>query len=190
MLYEPGTDAARRVADYFDLIGRTLGHQLRRESFAMYAMGLLGEGERKSVEPLAARATGDPTHASAGHQKLHHFIANSEWSDHDVRRAAAKYAIDELSKREAIRTWIIDDTGFLKQGKHSVGVQRQSTGSAGKIANCQIGVSLTVATSTQQLPIDFALFLPESWTEDAERRARRRFPRTSCSRRSTSWRSR
>jgi SRSO17 transposase len=72
--------------------------------------------------------------------------------------------------------WVLDDTGFLKQGKHSVGVQRQYTGSAGKTANCQVAVSLSVTTRTQHLPIDFALFLPESWTEDAERRQKARIP--------------
>jgi SRSO17 transposase len=71
---------------------------------------------------------------------------------------------------------VIDDTGFLKQGKHSVAVQRQYTGSAGKTANCQVGVSLSVTTRTEHLPIDFALFLPESWTEDPERRRKAKIP--------------
>ncbi len=176
MNYELGTDGERRLGAYFDMIGDLLGHKLRRASFAAYAMGLLGEGDRKSMEPIAARMLGDPMHAGAGHQRLQHFIADSEWNDVDVRRAAARYAIEELEKQEVIRTWIIDDTGFLKQGKHSVGVQRQYTGSAGKTANCQIGVSLSVATSTQHLPIDFELFLPESWANDAERRKKAKVP--------------
>jgi SRSO17 transposase len=75
-----------------------------------------------------------------------------------------------------VEAWIVDDTGFLKQGKHSVGVQRQYTGSAGKVTNCQIGVSLTIATRTEQLPIDFELYLPESWTSDKARRAEARIP--------------
>lgn len=75
-----------------------------------------------------------------------------------------------------MKAWIVDDTGFLKQRIHSVGVQRQYTGSAGKISNCQIGTSLTVATLTEQVPIDFALYLPKSWPDDDERREEARIP--------------
>ena len=95
-----------------------------------------------------------------------------------MRLEAARYAIDAVQEREPITTWIVDDTGFLKQGTHSVGVQRQYTGSAGKITNCQLGVSLAVATSSEQIPVDFELYLPVSWTEDPERRARPAFPTT------------
>jgi len=93
-----------------------------------------------------------------------------------VRADAARYAIDAVQEREPITTWIIDDTGFLKQGDHSVGVQRQYTGSAGKIANCQLGVSLAVASRTEQIAVDFELYLPAKWTEDAARRREARIP--------------
>src|SRR6185436_13518736 len=162
--YELDADGERRLQAFFDKIGRVVGTDHHRESFAMYAVGLLSESERKSMEPIAARATGDPVHAGAGHQRVHHFVSNTTWSDHEVRLAAARYAIAALEEREPVVAWVIDDTGFLKQGKHSVGVQRQYTGSAGKTANCQIAVSLSLTTRTQHLPIDFALFLPESWT--------------------------
>jgi len=75
-----------------------------------------------------------------------------------------------------VTTWIVDDTGFLKQGSHSVGVQRQYTGSAGKVTNCQIGVSLSVASRTEHVPIDFALYLPKSWCTDSTKRAGARIP--------------
>jgi SRSO17 transposase len=176
MAYELGSDGARRLEGYLDQIGGLLGNSHRRGSFAAYAMGLLSESERKSIEPLAARASATPAHASAAHQKLHHFIANTAWSDHDVRLAAARYAIAAMEERDPMVAWVIDDTGFLKQGKHSVAVQRQYTGSAGKTANCQVGVSLSVTTRTEHLPIDFALFLPESWTEDLERRRKAKIP--------------
>jgi SRSO17 transposase len=81
-----------------------------------------------------------------------------------------------MTSREPVEVWIVDDTGFLKQGKHSVGVQRQYTGSAGKVANCQIGVSLSVATRTEHLPLDFELYLPESWANDEARRREARIP--------------
>src|SRR5271167_2479900 len=176
MAYEMGADGEHRLEQFFDEIGDVLGSSHRRASFAAYAMGLLSESERKSIEPLAARASATPAHASAAHQKLHHFIANTTWSDHDVRVAAARYAIAAMEERDPMVAWVIDDTGFLKQGKHSVAVQRQYTGSAGKTANCQVAVSLSITTPTQHLPIDFALFLPESWTEDAERRQKARIP--------------
>lgn len=93
-----------------------------------------------------------------------------------MRREAARYVIDILSAREPVEAWLIDDTGFLKQGRQSPGVHRQYTGSAGKVTNCQIGVSLSVATATEQVPIDFELYLPESWTSDLVRRRRARIP--------------
>jgi SRSO17 transposase len=169
--------AEKRLREYFDSIGEVLGRKERRESFAVYAMGILGDGERKSIEPIACRACPDPEQADAAHQRLLHFAADSPWSDHDVRREAARYALAAMTAREPLDSWIIDDTGFLKQGAHSVGVQRQYTGSAGKIANCQLGVSLSVATRTEQLPIDFELYLPESWTSSAARRREARIPK-------------
>lgn len=163
-------DAERRLDEYIAELGKSLGHKKRRASFAMYAMGLLGEGARKSVEPIAARACPDPTRVDAVHQQLLHFIADSDWNDRAVRRVAAQYAIVEMSKHGPLRHWIIDDTGFPKQGTHSVGVQRQYTGTVGKITNCQVAVSLSVANSSAHVPIDFELYLPESWANDPERR--------------------
>jgi SRSO17 transposase len=136
----------------------------------------MGEGERKSAEPMAARACADPARADAAHQRLLHFVSNSPWSDRDVRRTAARYALDAMKARSPVQIWIVDDTGFLKQGTHSVGVQRQYTGSAGKITNCQVGVSLSVATEHDEVPVDFELYLPQSWTDDARRRKEARIP--------------
>lgn len=170
------TAGVRRIESYFARIGEVLGNAKRRSSFAVYAMGLLGNAERKSVEPMAALVCHDPRKMDAAHQRLLHFVSDSRWSDREVRRVAAQYAVAALTKREPIEAWIMDDTGFLKQGSHSVGVQRQYTGSAGKITNCQIGVSLSVATRTEHLPVDFELYLPESWTEDPARRREARIP--------------
>lgn len=168
--------AERRLTAYFDRIGEVLGQPERQASFAVYAMGILGEGERKSLEPIAARACADPERADAAHQRLQHFAVDSPWSDRDVRREAARHALDAMTAREPVTSWIFDDTGFLKQGAHSVGVQRQYTGSAGKVTNCQVGTSLTIATRTEQVPIDFALYLPESWANDPVRRKEARIP--------------
>ena len=168
--------ATRRLDGYFDRIGRVLGRDDRRASYAIYAQGILGDGERKSVEPIAARACADPERIDAAHQSLLHFMVDSCWSDREVRREAARYALEAMTQREPVDSWIIDDTGFLKQGTHSVGVQRQYTGSAGKVANCQVGTSLTIATRTGEVPIDFALYLPKSWMDDPDRRAEARIP--------------
>lgn len=81
-----------------------------------------------------------------------------------------------MTAREPVLAWIVDDTGMLKQGTHSVGVQRQYTGSAGKIANCQNAVSLSITTKTEHLPVDFELYLPKCWTHDPLRRAEARIP--------------
>lgn len=162
--------AEERLSSYFDHLGVVLGNKKRRESFAVYALGLLSDAERKSVEPLAARACADPQRANPEHQKLLHFVGEAEWNDHAVRLTATHYALAAITQREPVAAWLIDDTGFLKQGKHSVGVQRQYTGSAGKITNCQIGVSLSLSTASTHLPIDFELYLPQTWANDPQRR--------------------
>lgn len=168
--------AVSRIGAYFEAIGAHLPRREQRESFATYFFGLLSDGERKSVEPIAARACGEPKGTKRSHDRLLHFLGLSPWPDLDVRREAARYAIAAMAEREPVTTWIIDDTGFLKQGKHSVGVQRQYTGSAGKIANCQIGVSLSVASRTEHVPVDFALYLPKSWLDTPARCQTARVP--------------
>lgn len=169
--------AERRLENYVNSIGLLLDNKKQRASFAVYAMGLLGDGERKSIEPIAARACADAGMVPAMEARLGNFLNDAQWSNTRVRAFAAEYAIDEITRKDPIRTWIIDDTGFLKQGTHSVGVQRQYTGSAGKTANCQVAVSLSVATQHAHLPIDFELYLPESWTSDPKRRAEARIPK-------------
>lgn len=170
------SDGARRLEAYFAGIGDILNDARRKASFAGYAMGLLLDGDRKSVEPMAARLCPHPIDADRAHDRLLHFTTDGKWSDRDVRRYAMRYGLAALTAREPIQHWILDDTGFLKQGKHSVGVQRQYTGSAGKTTNCQVAASLTIATSSEHLPIDFELYLPTSWTDDPARRKETRIP--------------
>lgn len=168
--------ARQRLDDYLGRVCGGLRDMRRRASFGMYALGLLSEGERKSVEPIAARVSGDPKLTRAMHDKLLHFLGEAVWDDHAVRWEGARLGIEALERHEPVTAWVIDDTGFEKQGEHSVGVQRQYTGSAGKITNCQIGVSLTVANSHGHLPIDFELYLPEIWTMDPKRRKEAKIP--------------
>jgi len=168
--------AQRRVEAFLARIGAILGNKKRRACFAVYTMGLLGSAERKSIEPLALQACTDPALAKAAHDRLLHFISDATWDDHEVRCEAAEYALAEMTAQEPVQAWIVDDTGFLKQGTHSVGVQRQYTGSAGKVTNCQVGVSLTLATQTMHLPVDFDLYLPKSWANDRARRLEAKIP--------------
>ena len=164
------------LQEFLDGVGDILGNKARRASFASYAAGLFGEGDRKSQEPIAMRVCGGVEHADAAHQRMNHFITSSEWSDREVRQYSTRYVVSAMRQGGPVTSWIIDDTGFLKQGTHSVGVQRQYTGSAGKIANCQIGVSLVVATAHDHAPIDFELYLPKSWANDPARRLEARIP--------------
>jgi len=171
-----GISAEYRKAEYLTKVGDVLGNKRRRASFAIYAMGLMGDGERKSAEPIAARACADPALVDAYHQRLTYFLSESGWSDAPLRRFAARYALEEMTKWDRVSTWIIDETAFPKQGTHSVGVQRQSTGTGGKTANCQIGISLSLATRSAHVPIDFELYLPRCWVDDPDRRAEAHIP--------------
>jgi SRSO17 transposase len=168
--------ARERLTSYLDMIGDVLGTPKRRTNFACYALGLIGDGARKSMEPIAVRDCVEVHKADAAHQRIQEFITDSTWNDHEVRAAAARYALESIARVAQVWAWIIDDTGFLKKGAHSVGVQRQYTGSAGKITNCQIGASLTLATPLAHVPVDFELYLPESWTDFPERRAEAKIP--------------
>ncbi|MGA2450621.1 MAG: IS701 family transposase [Polyangiaceae bacterium] len=177
MTYAFDAEAEGRLREYlFGKIGQHLGRREQRESFAIYAHGIVGDGERKSVEPIAARATGEGDECERMQARLLNFLRDSPWDDQAVRREAALHAIRALQEQEPVTTWIIDDTGFPKQGEHSVGVQRQYSGTLGKIGNCQIGVSLTIATRHEHVPIDFALYMPQCWTDDAARREKARVP--------------
>jgi SRSO17 transposase len=120
------------------------------------------EGRRKSIEPMAARLGGE-----VHYQALHHFVATSPWDWRPVRRRLAEQLVAELGPT----AWAVEDTGFPKDGEHSVGVQRQYSGTLGKTANCQLEVSVNAVTEQASCPLDWRLFLPERWDDDAERRA-------------------
>jgi SRSO17 transposase len=170
------SDTAGELNLYLEGLGKQLRDKRQRASLAMYAQGLLTDGERKSMEPIAARACGSPEQTHAVHERLVHFTASPAWRDEPIRRYATRYAVEAMQQHGPIRTWVIDDTGFLKQGKHSPGVQRQYTGSAGKTANCQVGVSLVLATEHAHVATDFRLYIPESWAQDRERCRRAHIP--------------
>ena len=171
----------RRLQAYLARLAEVVGHADRRERVVGYCTGLLLPGERKSVEPMAARL--DPARVSSLHQALHHFVATAPWSDAAVLAAVRERGLPALSRHGPVTAWIIDDTGFPKKGKHSVGVARQYCGQLGKRENCRVAVSLSVANEWASLPVAFELYLPEDWAGDPARRAKAR------SSAATGWRS-
>jgi SRSO17 transposase len=150
-----------------------LGHVDRHTGLNDYCTGLMLPLSRKSVEPMAARV--DPLHASARHQALHHFVAKAQWSDSQMLRRVSQWVVPKMDL-SAQAFWIIDDTGFPKKGKHSVGVARQYCGVLGKQDNCQVAVSISLANAQASMPMTYRLYLPKAWAEDAERRKKAGVP--------------
>src|SRR3954452_12447641 len=158
-----------RFDGYVGRLGDTLGHADRRGPLRAYATGLLLPGERKSVEPMAARL--DPFRVGAAHQSLHHFVAKAPWDDDALLAAVRAYVLPAIEGHGPVRAWLVDDTGLPKKGRLSVGVARQYCGERGKRDNCQVAVTLSVANEAASLPIAYRLYLPEGWAEDPARRA-------------------
>jgi SRSO17 transposase len=159
-----------RFAAYVDAITMVLGHADRATPFRSYCAGLLLPGDRKSIEPMAARV--EPERVRAAHQSLHHFVAKADWLDDAVMSTVRAHVLQAIERHGAIRAWIIDDTGMPKKGTHSVGVARQYCGQLGKQDNCQVAVTLSVANDHASLPIAHRLYLPRPWADDPARRAR------------------
>jgi SRSO17 transposase len=163
-----------RFAAFIGSLNEVIGHRDRTGPFRDYCAGLLAGCERKSVEPLAAITA--PSRVSAQHQSLLHFVGNACWSDEAVLGKVQALTLPLLKKHGPVEAFIIDDTGFPKKGKHSVGVARQYCGQLGKQDNCQIAVSLSVANHHASLPIAYRLYLPKDWANDPARRAKAGVP--------------
>lgn len=164
----------RRFAAYIEGLATAAGHEDRQTPLKNYCKGLLLPGERKSIEPMAARL--DRDHVQAMRQSLHHLVAKAPWSDEVVLEQVRNQVLPRMQKQGPVVAWIVDDTGFPKKGKHSVGVTRQYCGQVGKQENCRVAVSLSVATWSSSLPIGYRLYLPKEWAEDAERREKTEVP--------------
>ena len=163
-----------RFAAYVERLSRALGHADRVGPFRSYCTGLLLPGERKSVEPMAARLRPDRT--AAEHQSLLHFVGQSAWDETALLRAVRNAVLPAMTAAGSVEAWIVDDTGFPKKGRHSVGVARQYCGQLGKQDNCQVAVSLSVATASASLPVAWRLYLPQVWADDAVRRKAAKVP--------------
>src|SRR5215204_5070014 len=158
-----------RFAAYVAALVDVIGHADRATPLRDYCTGLLMPAARKSVEPIAAVTA--PARVAAQHQSLLHFVGQAPWSDATVLTKVRDLVLPAIERAGPIEAWIIDDTGFPKKGRHSVGVARQYCGQLGKKDNCQIAVSLSLANHAASLPIAWRLYLPLEWTADAERRA-------------------
>jgi SRSO17 transposase len=159
---------AKRFEAYLDRLSVAVGHADRREPLRAYLTGLLLPGERKSVEPMAAKL--DPLHVRARHQSLHHFVAQAPWSELELLRVARDYALSAFERHAPVGAWVIDDTGIPKKGSHSVGVSHQYCGVLGKSANCQVAVTVSLVNALLSVPVGFRLYLPEGWAQDPQRR--------------------
>jgi SRSO17 transposase len=164
----------RRFAAYIEGLAIAAGHEDRQAPLKSYCKGLLLPGERKSIEPMAARL--DSENVQAMRQSLHHLVAKAPWSDEVVLEQVRGYVLPTMQKQGPVVAWIVDDTGFPKKGEHSVGVTRQYCGQVGKQENCRVAVSLSVATWSSSLPVAYRLYLPKEWAEDAEKRKKTEVP--------------
>jgi SRSO17 transposase len=164
----------QRFAAYIEGLAEAAGHADRHAPLKNYCMGLLLPGERKSVEPMAARLAGDNVRRM--HQSLHHVVADAPWSDEAVLDRCLDFVIPAMLRRDPVVAWVVDDTGFPKKGRESVGVARQYCGQVGKQDNCRVAVSLSVTTEKASMPVAYRLYLPQSWVDDRERRKKTGVP--------------
>ena len=150
------------------------GHEDRHAPLKSYCRGLLLPGERKSIEPMAARL--DPANVQPMRQSLHHLVAKAPWSDEAILEQVRSQVLPAMQKHGPVVAWIVDDTGFPKKGTHSVGVARQYCEQVGKQDNCRVAVSLSVTTWNASLPVGYRLHLPKEWAEDSQRREETEVP--------------
>ncbi|WP_052301936.1 IS701 family transposase [Desulfobacca acetoxidans] len=152
-------ECRKRLEKFLKDLLEPLGRAERRHWGGVYVRGLLLDGERKSIEPMADRMP------DGNMQAMQQLIGQSPWDFKPVRRRLAERMAKELIPASA---WIVDDTGFPKKGDKSVGVARQYSGTLGKVANCQVAVSLHLATDEASMPLNFQLYLPQEWTDEPE----------------------
>jgi SRSO17 transposase len=150
-----------------EVLAEAMNRPAQRVNGSLYLRGLLEQGPRKSLEPMVARLGRD-----ADYQSLQQFVADSPWDPALVVKAVAERVAQEID----VEAWVLDDTGFPKDGKDSPGVKRQYSGTLGKRGNCQIGVSAHAVGSRGTVPLGWALYLPEDWCQDDERRRKAKIP--------------
>lgn len=156
----------RELDEFADYLTDDMGRPERRRAMEQYLLGLLLDGERKSIEPMAARLVDDPSEVEGMRQRLQQCVTVSPWAEDEMFRRVALKVDSELPGVEAM---VFDDTGFAKKGQYSVGVARQYSGTLGRRDNCQVAVSLHLAGEAGSGCIGMRLYLPRSWTDDRAR---------------------
>ena len=168
-------DTESRFVAYVEGLRSVIGHADRAGPLRDYCTGLVMPCDRKSVEPMAAVTA--PARVGAQHQSLLHFVGEAAWSDERVLAKVREMVLPAIERHGPIEAWIIDDTGFPKQGRHSVGVARQYCGQLGKQDNCQVAVSLSIANHDASLPVAYQLYLPKDWAKDRAGRRKTGVPK-------------
>ena len=162
------SEPRERLLAFVGEVVRPLPHVRQRENALLYVRGLIEQGGRKSLQPTLFRLG----QSAARYESMQQFLADSPWDPTRLVKACAERVVPELG----VVAWVVDDTGVVKDGKHSPGVKRQYSGTLGKIGNCQITVSVHAVGQRGTLPLGWALYLPEEWCEDELRRARAKIP--------------
>ena len=175
---DENTASRRRFTAYMKWLTTACGHADRAQPLREYCAGLMLPGDRKSVEPMAARFAPSMSRLSSKHQSMHHFVADAPWDDSRLLTAVRDYVLPRVARRDPVKSWILDDTGMPKKGVHSVGVARQYCGQTGKVDNCQVAVSLSLAGESWSLPVAYALYLPKEWAMDSASRRKTGVPET------------
>src|SRR5436309_3677635 len=168
MVERSAGEPRRRLLAFVDEVVRPLGHVRRRENALLYVRGLIEQGGRKSLQPTLFRLEQTP----ARYESLQQFLADSPWDPERLVRACA----ERVAPGIGVVAWVVDDTGIVKDGRHSPGVKRQYSGTLGKIGNCQIAVSVHAVGERATLPLGWSLYLPEEWCDDLSRRRKAKIP--------------
>jgi len=164
----PAAEVRERLAGFVGEVAAGLSLARQRENALLYVRGLVEQGGRKSLQPTLFRLEETP----ARYESMQQFLADSPWDSAALVRACAERVGPEIG----VTAWVVDDTGIAKDGRHSPGVKRQYSGTLGKIGNCQIAVSLHAVGVRGTLPLGFALYLPEEWCADPDRRRKAKIP--------------
>src|SRR5215210_6287063 len=161
-------EARERLVGFVSEVVEGMSLARQRENALLYVRGLIEHGGRKSLQPTLFRLEETP----ARYESMQQFLADSPWDPELLVRACA----ERVGPQIAVTAWVVDDTGIVKDGKHSPGVKRQYSGTLGKIGNCQIAVSVHAVGERGTLPLGWSLYLPEEWCDESERRQKAKIP--------------
>src|SRR4051795_3772300 len=164
----PAADVRERLLGFVEEVTRLLPLRRQRENALLYVRGLVEHGGRKSLQPTLFRLEETP----ARYESMQQFLADSPWDAELLVRACA----ERVAPAIGLSAWVVDDTGIVKDGRHSPGVKRQYSGTLGKVGNCQVTVSVHAVGERGSQPLGWALYLPEEWCSDGPRRRKAKIP--------------